>query len=80
MKTRFFKFVLPVFAMLLAVSFAFAEKSTEVLTAYYFTPSGWQTTSTSDDCIKPTGIQCKIGAYQLYGDMSFSNPLHREVQ
>jgi len=81
MKTKFFKFVLPVFALLMAVSFAFATKSTRVLTAYYFNPStGWQTTVVSDDCNRPAGQPCKIGAYQLYADMSFTNPLHRIVQ
>ena len=79
MKTRILKIVLPVFAILLAVSFAFAaETTTEAKTAYFFHPVlGWQSVAIGDDCNKPAGEACKIGTFQLYGDRSTSNPLHR---
>lgn len=82
MKTRFFKFILPVFAMLVAVSFAFATDTTsEAQTAYYFHPTlGWQSVVIGDDCQDQAGIACKIGAFQLYQDMSTSTPLRRAVQ
>lgn len=81
MKTKIFKFVLPVFALLMAVSFAFATQSSTVAqTAYYFHPVlGWQSVIIGDDCQDQAGNNCFIGSYQLYKDMSTSTPLRRVV-
>jgi|26BtaG_2_1085354.scaffolds.fasta_scaffold00196_6 hypothetical protein len=79
MKTNFFKTVIAVFAILLAVSFAFAKESLpEAKTAYYFHPTlGWQSVVIGDDCKDQSGINCFIGPFQLYKDMSTSTPLRR---
>lgn len=79
MKTKFFKTVIAVFAILLAVSFAFAgESSPEAQTAYYFHPAlGWQSVVIDDECRVQAGNNCFIGSFQLYKDMSISSPLRR---
>lgn len=72
MKTRFFKFVLPVFALFMAVSFAFAAESKSVAkTAYYFHPDlGWQTTMVDDNCNVEGTVPCLFLGIQTYSQPS----------
>lgn len=76
MKTKVFKFILPAFALLLAVSFAFAtEESNATTTGYYLHPIlGVQPIST--DCPE-TGIDvCMEGPYQVFKDQNLSIELY----
>jgi len=79
MKTKIFKFMLPVFAMLLAVGFAFAtEVKTVSQTAYYNHPTaGWQSVVTGDECQDQSGFACTFNGFQLYKEMSTATPLRK---
>lgn len=79
MKTKIFKFMLPVFAMLLAVGFAFAtEVKTMSQTAYYNHPiTGWQSVVIGNECQDRSGFECKFNGYQLYKEMSTATPLRK---
>lgn len=75
MKTRFFKTVLAAFAILLAVSFAFAtERTPEVKTAYYQHPVlGWQSIMIGDECGEFGAEPCLFETFQLYSQASTSS-------
>ncbi len=77
MKTKVFKFVLPVFALFLAVSFAFAaEESNTAQTGYYNHPIlGVQSIMT--DCPRDGVDPCKFGAFPVYADQSLTIPLKK---
>jgi len=79
MKTRFFKFVLPVFAILLAVSFAFATETKPMSQpAYYLHPiSGWIEVTVGMECQPQAGVNCTYDDFQLYKDESTSFPLRK---
>ncbi|CAG2532840.1 hypothetical protein MAR621_03034 [Maribacter dokdonensis] len=77
MKTRFLKFVLPAFAIMMAIGLAFAsEAETVSRIAYYDHPIlGVQSTMVSDDC-RPGGVLlCKFNGYQLYEEPSLSTQI-----
>lgn len=79
MITKFFKFVLPVFAVLLAVSFAFSTETKPVdQEAYYFHPiSGWQQVTVGLECQDQAGTNCTFNNFQLYKEMSTATPLRK---
>ncbi|MGV8815350.1 MAG: DUF6520 family protein [Gelidibacter sp.] len=79
MKTKVLKFVLPVFAILLAVSFAFATETIPVSQiGYYNHPiSGWQEVNVGMECQPQAGINCTFNDFQLYKDKSTSFPLRK---
>ncbi|MCK7591278.1 DUF6520 family protein [Subsaxibacter sp. CAU 1640] len=79
MKTKIFKFMLPVFAMLLAVGFAFAtDVKTVSQTAYYNHPTlGVQSITIGDECQVQSGIDCKFNGLQLYREMALVNKLRK---
>lgn len=78
MKTKVFKLILPAFALLLAVSFAFATEETNATqTGYYEHPIlGVQAIQT--DCNPTSGVNCMFGAFQVYAEPSLSTPLKRQ--
>ncbi|WP_298535860.1 DUF6520 family protein [uncultured Algibacter sp.] len=75
MKSKVFKFILPAFALLLAVSFAFAtEESNASQTGYYNHPIlGVQQIST--DCQAQGAVNCMEGSYQVFADEDLTIPL-----
>lgn len=79
MKTKIFKFVLPVFAILLAVGFAFATEATIVSqTAYYDHPIlGVQSTMVGDECDLEGEINCQFNGFQLYAEPTLVSPLRK---
>lgn len=68
MKTKILKFVLPVFAVLVAVSFAFATKSTsDSQLGHYLDPFlGWQSIVVGPECGFDGEVPCKYMGKQLY--------------
>lgn len=81
MKTKFFKLLLPAFAILMAVGLAFAtEESPVVQQGYYFHPiNGWQSTTVDANCLEGNEILCTQDGYQLYEAPSFaSNELRKD--
>lgn len=79
MKTKVFKSVMPVFAMLLAMGMAFAtDTDREVRTGYYQDPFlGVQSITIGDECKVQSGVDCKFNGHQLYAEMTLSNPLRK---
>ncbi|AWX43631.1 hypothetical protein HME9304_00622 [Flagellimonas maritima] len=75
MKTNVFKFILPAFAILLAVGFAFATEHTTVAQeAHYFLPGqGWQSTTVEDECYQGSSIPCEYNGIQLYSEPDFAS-------
>jgi len=75
MKAKFFKLLLPAFAILMAVGLAFAtEESPVVQQGYYFHPiNGWQSTTVDVNCLDGSQIACTEDGYQLYEAPSFSS-------
>ncbi|MBW8241914.1 MAG: DUF6520 family protein [Allomuricauda sp.] len=80
MKGKFFKLLLPAFAILMAVGLAFANENERVTQeAHYFLPGqGWQTVMIEDDC-GPTGqLPCEFNGNQLYSEPDFASiPLRK---
>jgi len=77
MKTRVLKLILPLFALLLAVGFAFAtEESSAYQTAYYEHPIlGLQQTTTS--CPDNGNKTCMEGSFVLYSDPGLTQVIKR---
>ena len=75
MKTKFFKLLLPAFAILMAVGLAFAtEESPVVQQGYYFHPiNGWQSTMVDGNCLIGSQLPCTEDGYQLYEAPSLSS-------
>ena len=81
MKTKIFNFVLPVFAILLAVGFAFATEANIVSqTAYYNHPIlGAQSTTVGDECQPDNANPCTFNGQQLYQEQELATPLKRPI-
>lgn len=79
MKTKVIKFVLSAFALLLAVSFAFAiEEKTCVRTAYYDHPFfGAQEIIMTCDCQSFGIFSCTYMGFQLYAEANLITPLKK---
>jgi hypothetical protein len=75
MKAKFFKLLLPAFAILMAVGLAFAtEDERTVQEAHYFLPGqGWQSTMVEDDCFQGNNLPCEINGIQLYSEPDFAS-------
>lgn len=75
MKTKFFKLLLPAFAILMAVGLAFAtEESPVVQQGYYFLPGvGWQTVMVEENCSDEGTVPCEINGNQLYSQPDFAS-------
>ena len=76
MKTKKNKFVLPVFAMLLAAGFAFASESKVVeRDAYYNIPgtANWGHTTVGEECYTGGAVPCKFLGQQLYAAPNFGS-------
>lgn len=80
MKTKILKFVLPVFAVLVAVSFAFATKSTSVdqIGHYYEPLLGWQSIVVGSECGFDGEVPCKYMGKQLYSQRDTSSQEFRK--
>ncbi|MBA6153094.1 DUF6520 family protein [Gelidibacter maritimus] len=68
MKTKVFKFILPLLVIVMAVSFAFATNSTsDNQIAHYFDPLfGWQSVVIGDECGPVGENACEFMGKQLY--------------
>ncbi|TXG39574.1 DUF6520 family protein [Seonamhaeicola maritimus] len=79
MKSKVFKFILPAFALLLAVGFAFAAEDNYVSqTAYYNHPIlGVQSVIIGDECQPSGAISCEFNGHQLYQEASLTTPLRK---
>ncbi len=77
MKTKFLKFILPAFAIMMAIGLAFAsEAETASRIGYYDHPIfGVQSAMVSDDCNPGGAVLCKFNGYQLYDEPSLSTEL-----
>lgn len=80
MKTNFFKSVLPVFAVLVAVGFSFATESVKVYQeAYYNHPSlGWQSVVADPNCGVSGNTACTFQDIQLYSQPSYGSTALRK--
>lgn len=78
MKSKIFRFVLPAFALFLAVSFAFAtEANNTVTTQYYDHPIlGAQEVPISLDCPTEGTTTCKYNGFNVYADQGLSISLY----
>ncbi|TMU50749.1 DUF6520 family protein [Flagellimonas algicola] len=76
MKTKILKFILPAFAIIMAVGLAFAtDESNATQTGYYNHPIlGVQSIST--DCPDFGTVQCMEGPYQVFKDQNLTIPLY----
>lgn len=79
MKSKILKFVLPAFAILLAVSLSFATvNNAPSQTGYYDDPFIPGVQSTSTNCTKMgTGDLCRVGIYQLYDAVDLDGELRQ---
>lgn len=78
MKTKMFKLILPAFAMLLAVGFAFATDNSSVnQLAFYETSSGVHSVTIGDECQPNNEVDCKYMGFQLYAEESLDTKLGR---
>lgn len=75
MKAKFFKLLLPAFAILMAVGLAFATEDEPVAqVAHYFLPGqGWQTVMVEDDCGASGNEACEYNGIQLYSERDFGS-------
>lgn len=83
MKSKFFKIVLPAFAILLAISLSFATEATNSSqTGFYDDPFIPGVQSTITDCQKqPTGDFCKTpDGYQLYDTADLNSVPNNELR
>ena len=80
MKTKFLKFILPAFAIVMAIGLAFAtEAETVYQDAYYNHPAlGWQLTMAEAGCGESGTIPCKFNGNQLYSQPSYSSTTLRK--
>ena len=80
MKTKFLKFILPAFAIMMAIGLAFAsEAETVYQTAYYNHPAlGWQSVTAEADCGAMGDIPCTFNGNQLYAQPSYNSTLLRK--
>ncbi len=81
MKSKFFKLVLPAFAIIMAVGLAFATEDRPVpKIGYYEHPTlGWQEVTVDDNCGATGSIACTAFGQQVYSERSNeSTPLKRE--
>ena len=79
MKSKVFKFVLPAFAILFAISLSFAmEANSYNQTGYYNHPIlGIQQVPGGVDCDSSTDDACLYLGQQVYGDIELSDPLQK---
>lgn len=79
MKTKFFKFILPAFAIVMAIGLAFAsEAETASRIAYYSHPIlGVQSTMVADECGQGNEIACQFNGYQLYAEPALTTELRK---
>ena len=76
MKTKIFKFVLPAFAILLAVSFAFATEADAFLnTGFIEGPSG--PIQVQVDCKSEIQEPCLYLGQQVYEHENYTSPLRK---
>lgn len=80
MKSKVLKFVLPAFAIMLAISFAFAtEANNTVTTQYYNHPIlGTLEVPISMDCPIQGSTTCKYNGFDVYADQGLSIPLYEK--
>lgn len=81
MKAKFFKLLLPAFAILMAVGLAFATENENVVQeAYYFLPGvGWQTVMVEENCSDEGTVPCEINGNQLYSQPDFGSIALRKI-
>lgn len=79
MKTKNFKIVLPAFAILLAIGFAFATEANSINSpAFYNHPDlGAQPVPGGTDCPNIGTKPCLYGDYPVYTDISLETPIKR---
>ena len=80
MKTKLLKFVLPAFAIVMAIGLAFAtEAETVYQTAYYNHPAlGWQSVVAENGCGASGTIRCTFNGIQMYSQPSFGSTALRK--
>lgn len=81
MKTKVFKSILPLFAILLAISLSFATTANSTLNepGYYDHPIlGAQPVPGGVDCPQSGTITCKYGTYDVFADQSLTIQLYEK--
>ncbi|USD24650.1 DUF6520 family protein [Flagellimonas marinaquae] len=80
MKAKFFKLLLPAFAIIMAVGMAFAtEESNSTQTGYYNHPIlGVQAIQT--DCPEIGEVLCMEGQWQVFKDPALTIPLYERFE
>ncbi|MDE3741151.1 DUF6520 family protein [Maribacter polysaccharolyticus] len=80
MKTKFFKFMLPALAIVMALGFAFAsEAETVSRIAYYNHPIlGVQSTMVENECGQGSEISCQFNGHQLYAEPALTTELRKD--
>ncbi|MFG6686747.1 DUF6520 family protein [Mariniflexile sp. HNIBRBA6329] len=79
MKTKVFKFVLPVFAILMAISLSFAVEANKTNQTGYYDHPTFGATPVTVDCDAPSGPQCLFGQYPVYEDEGLLIPLYKNI-
>tara|TARA_R110002096_G_scaffold184984_3_gene363641 strand:- start:4076 stop:4318 length:243 start_codon:yes stop_codon:yes gene_type:complete len=79
MKSKFFKIVLPAFAILLAISLSFATESNRVSQIGYYDHPVFGATPVTVDCDAPSGPQCLYGQYPVYEEPGLITPLFKNM-
>lgn len=79
MKSKFLKFILPAFAILLAISLSFATKANHVSQIGYYNHPTFGATEVTVDCNAPSGPQCLYGQYPVFEDEGLEIPLYKMV-
>lgn len=81
MKARLFKFALPVFALFIAVSFAFATEEAPTSTVGYYNHPilGVQAVPVQQACLQGTQVACQFNGFQLYKEASLSTPMRKNI-
>ncbi|MBJ7880976.1 DUF6520 family protein [Gelidibacter salicanalis] len=82
MKTKVFKSVLPIIAVVFAMGLAFATETTNSSPAFYDDPAipGVQRLTGGTDCPTVGQIPCMYQDFQLFADEDLSTPLFIKKQ
>ncbi|PIV93651.1 MAG: hypothetical protein COW44_08360 [Flavobacteriaceae bacterium CG17_big_fil_post_rev_8_21_14_2_50_33_15] len=79
MKSKFFKIVLPAFAILLAISLSFATESNRASQIGYYNHPVFGATPVIVNCDAPSGPQCLHGQYPVFAEEALETPLFKNV-
>ncbi|WP_308993907.1 DUF6520 family protein [Mariniflexile litorale] len=77
MTSKFFKIVLPAFAILLAISLSFATQANSTSQIGYYDHPAFGPTQVTVSCDAPSGDPCMFGQYRVYAEQELITPLFK---